>query len=180
MLVVGSLREAPLLEAIELRRLDRGKSAAPRVLRRRRGAHHESACEHPRRAHPPLRRDVAVDSPFHDSDLPSSEYMTYLVNNPNISLRAAPVTAGSPGMSRTLRFEKEGRAWRLRRRSAWGLAVMGRNLARNLARHGFTVAVHNRTPTRTRELRACATTSALTATSATTATGLFTPAGPNE
>ena len=33
-----------------------------------------------------------------------------------------------------------------------GLAVMGRNLARNLARHGFTVAVHNRTPTRTREL----------------------------
>ena len=27
-----------------------------------------------------------------------------------------------------------------------GLAVMGRNLARNLARHGYTVAVHNRTP----------------------------------
>ena len=25
-----------------------------------------------------------------------------------------------------------------------GLAVMGRNLARNLARHGYTVAVHNR------------------------------------
>ncbi|MEV1007361.1 NADP-dependent phosphogluconate dehydrogenase [Streptomyces sp. NPDC049881] len=33
-----------------------------------------------------------------------------------------------------------------------GLAVMGRNLARNLARHGHTVAVHNRTATRTREL----------------------------
>ncbi|MCX5199589.1 NADP-dependent phosphogluconate dehydrogenase [Streptomyces sp. NBC_00249] len=30
-----------------------------------------------------------------------------------------------------------------------GLAVMGRNLARNLARNGFTVAVHNRTPART-------------------------------
>ncbi len=28
-----------------------------------------------------------------------------------------------------------------------GLAVMGRNLARNLARHGFTVALHNRHPT---------------------------------
>ncbi len=26
-----------------------------------------------------------------------------------------------------------------------GLAVMGRNLARNFARHGYTVAVHNRT-----------------------------------
>ncbi|HEX5598403.1 MAG TPA: decarboxylating 6-phosphogluconate dehydrogenase [Micromonosporaceae bacterium] len=33
-----------------------------------------------------------------------------------------------------------------------GLAVMGRNLARNLARHGFTVAVHNRSPQRTRSL----------------------------
>ncbi|MET7750724.1 NADP-dependent phosphogluconate dehydrogenase [Micromonospora sp. NPDC005367] len=33
-----------------------------------------------------------------------------------------------------------------------GLAVMGRNLARNLARNGFRVAVHNRTPERTRSL----------------------------
>ncbi|MEU5380533.1 NADP-dependent phosphogluconate dehydrogenase [Streptomyces sp. NPDC005968] len=33
-----------------------------------------------------------------------------------------------------------------------GLAVMGRNLARNLALHGHTVAVHNRTPARTRAL----------------------------
>jgi 6-phosphogluconate dehydrogenase len=33
-----------------------------------------------------------------------------------------------------------------------GLAVMGRNLARNFARNGYTVAVHNRTPTRTRSL----------------------------
>ena len=33
-----------------------------------------------------------------------------------------------------------------------GLAVMGRNLARNLARHGHVVAVHNRTPNRTKEL----------------------------
>ncbi|MCD0483713.1 NADP-dependent phosphogluconate dehydrogenase [Streptacidiphilus sp. ASG 303] len=33
-----------------------------------------------------------------------------------------------------------------------GLAVMGRNLARNLARHGHPVAVHNRTPSRTRDL----------------------------
>jgi 6-phosphogluconate dehydrogenase len=33
-----------------------------------------------------------------------------------------------------------------------GLGVMGRNLARNLARHGFRVAVHNRTPSRTEEL----------------------------
>ncbi|MGH3313227.1 MAG: NADP-dependent phosphogluconate dehydrogenase [Streptomyces sp.] len=33
-----------------------------------------------------------------------------------------------------------------------GLAVMGRNLARNFARNGYTVAVHNRTPARTREL----------------------------
>jgi len=32
-----------------------------------------------------------------------------------------------------------------------GLAVMGRNLARNLARHGHTVAVHNRTEARTKE-----------------------------
>ncbi|ROR97755.1 6-phosphogluconate dehydrogenase (decarboxylating) [Salana multivorans] len=35
-----------------------------------------------------------------------------------------------------------------------GLAVMGSNLARNLARNGYTVAVHNRTPGRTRELLA--------------------------
>ena len=33
-----------------------------------------------------------------------------------------------------------------------GLAVMGRNLARNLARHGYRVAVHNRTAERTRSL----------------------------
>jgi 6-phosphogluconate dehydrogenase len=33
-----------------------------------------------------------------------------------------------------------------------GLAVMGRNLARNLARHGHTVAIHNRTYSRTQSL----------------------------
>jgi 6-phosphogluconate dehydrogenase len=33
-----------------------------------------------------------------------------------------------------------------------GLAVMGRNLARNLARNGFSVALHNRTSARTRTL----------------------------
>ncbi|GAB7051842.1 NADP-dependent phosphogluconate dehydrogenase [Catenuloplanes indicus] len=33
-----------------------------------------------------------------------------------------------------------------------GLSVMGRNLARNLARHGHVVAVHNRTENRTKEL----------------------------
>ena len=33
-----------------------------------------------------------------------------------------------------------------------GLSVMGRNLARNLARHGFTVALHNRSVERTRSL----------------------------
>src|ERR1700749_2930055 len=33
-----------------------------------------------------------------------------------------------------------------------GLAVMGRNLARNLARHGHTGALHNRSPERTRSL----------------------------
>jgi 6-phosphogluconate dehydrogenase len=33
-----------------------------------------------------------------------------------------------------------------------GLAVMGRNLARNLARHGYAVALHNRTQARTTSL----------------------------
>ena len=33
-----------------------------------------------------------------------------------------------------------------------GLSVMGRNLARNLARHGYTVALHNRSVARTRSL----------------------------
>ena len=33
-----------------------------------------------------------------------------------------------------------------------GLSVMGRNLARNLARHGYQVAVHNRSVERTRSL----------------------------
>jgi 6-phosphogluconate dehydrogenase len=33
-----------------------------------------------------------------------------------------------------------------------GLAVMGRNLARNFARHGYTVAVHNRSQERTQAL----------------------------
>ena len=32
-----------------------------------------------------------------------------------------------------------------------GLAVMGQNLARNIARHGFPIAVHNRTTDKTRE-----------------------------
>ncbi|MGF1429535.1 NADP-dependent phosphogluconate dehydrogenase [Kitasatospora sp. LaBMicrA B282] len=35
-----------------------------------------------------------------------------------------------------------------------GLAVMGRNLARNFARHGHRVALHNRTPARTSALMA--------------------------
>jgi 6-phosphogluconate dehydrogenase len=33
-----------------------------------------------------------------------------------------------------------------------GLAVMGQNLARNIARHGFSVAVHNRSESRTKQL----------------------------
>src|ERR1700754_5178528 len=33
-----------------------------------------------------------------------------------------------------------------------GLAVMGRNLARNFARNGYTVALHNRTASRTHDL----------------------------
>src|SRR5665811_115743 len=33
-----------------------------------------------------------------------------------------------------------------------GLAVMGRNLARNFARHGYTVAVHNRSSAKTASL----------------------------
>ncbi len=33
-----------------------------------------------------------------------------------------------------------------------GLSTMGRNLARNLARHGYTVALHNRTESRTTDL----------------------------
>jgi len=33
-----------------------------------------------------------------------------------------------------------------------GLAVMGRNLARNFARHGYTVAIHNRSAAKTRSL----------------------------
>ena len=33
-----------------------------------------------------------------------------------------------------------------------GLAVMGRNLARNFARNGYTVALHNRTASRTHAL----------------------------
>lgn len=35
-----------------------------------------------------------------------------------------------------------------------GLAVMGSNLARNLARNGYTVALYNRSPERTRALMA--------------------------
>ena len=35
-----------------------------------------------------------------------------------------------------------------------GLAVMGRNLARNFARHGYTVAVHNRSNSKTQSLGA--------------------------
>jgi 6-phosphogluconate dehydrogenase len=35
-----------------------------------------------------------------------------------------------------------------------GLAVMGRNLARNFARHGHCVAIHNRTYAKTESLLA--------------------------
>ncbi|WP_353081912.1 NADP-dependent phosphogluconate dehydrogenase [Tessaracoccus lapidicaptus] len=35
-----------------------------------------------------------------------------------------------------------------------GMGVMGRNLARNLARHGHTVAIHNRTPAKTEAVMA--------------------------
>ncbi|MGI5169000.1 NADP-dependent phosphogluconate dehydrogenase [Spirillospora sp. CA-253888] len=44
--------------------------------------------------------------------------------------------------------EAEGRA----QIGVTGLAVMGRNLARNFARHGYTVAVHNRTAAKTKAL----------------------------
>src|SRR3954462_3939596 len=40
---------------------------------------------------------------------------------------------------------------RLSRIGVTGLAVMGANLARNIARHGVPVAVHNRTAARTSE-----------------------------
>src|SRR5437868_7261476 len=33
-----------------------------------------------------------------------------------------------------------------------GLGVMGRNLARNFARHGYAVALHNRTTSRTTDI----------------------------
>ena len=33
-----------------------------------------------------------------------------------------------------------------------GLGVMGRNLARNFARHGYTVALHNRTASRVTDM----------------------------
>ena len=33
-----------------------------------------------------------------------------------------------------------------------GLGVMGRNLARNFARHGYTVALHNRTVSRVTDM----------------------------
>ena len=36
-----------------------------------------------------------------------------------------------------------------------GLAVMGANLARNLARNGFTVALHNRSVEKTKNLKLC-------------------------
>ena len=32
-----------------------------------------------------------------------------------------------------------------------GLAVMGANLARNIARNGYSIAVHNRSPQKTRD-----------------------------
>jgi imidazolonepropionase-like amidohydrolase len=51
-----------------------------------------------------------------------------------------------------------------------GLAVMGRNLARNLARHGHTVALHNRTASRTHDLVAAAL-AAMTASARTAARG---------
>lgn len=35
-----------------------------------------------------------------------------------------------------------------------GLAVMGQNLARNIARHGFSIAVYNRTPQKTKDFLA--------------------------
>ena len=36
-----------------------------------------------------------------------------------------------------------------------GMAVMGSNLARNMARKGFRVAIYNRTASRTDEVIAC-------------------------
>ena len=35
-----------------------------------------------------------------------------------------------------------------------GLAVMGANLARNIGRNGWSVAVHNRSPEKTRQFMA--------------------------
>jgi len=54
------------------------------------------------------------------------------------------MSAGSEG--------REGSADRKADIGVTGLAVMGRNLARNLARHGHVVALHNRSPERTRSL----------------------------
>ena len=57
------------------------------------------------------------------------------------------MSAGSEGSE-----AREGGADRKADIGVTGLAVMGRNLARNLARHGHVVALHNRSPERTRSL----------------------------
>ncbi len=57
------------------------------------------------------------------------------------------MSAGSDGHE-----AREGSADRKADIGVTGLAVMGRNLARNLAWHGHVVALHNRSPERTRSL----------------------------
>ena len=63
------------------------------------------------------------------------------------------MSAGSEGSeARDGSEAREGGADRKADIGVTGLAVMGRNLARNLARHGHVVALHNRSPERTRSL----------------------------
>jgi 6-phosphogluconate dehydrogenase len=68
------------------------------------------------------------------------------VGSDNPSLQAAAILADSDERTN----EASGKA----QIGVTGLAVMGRNLARNLASHGFRVALHNRTQARTDSLLA--------------------------
>ena len=73
------------------------------------------------------------------------------------------LTRGNPGIFIEEHAIETNRAARARRHAGGiflssstrigltGLAVMGQNLARNIARHGFPIAVHNRTTEKTRE-----------------------------
>src|SRR5215218_7127045 len=73
------------------------------------------------------------------------------IRRPSPALDMASSLGGPPRATRKFRLRQHVGMNDQSQIGLTGLAVMGANLARNIARHGYSIAVHNRTPAKTED-----------------------------